>query len=195
MNSFSPPEQLSGDLITLRRYRLSDGPALKESVEASREHLRPWMPWAARESSDPSDNEYLQKAVSEFGGDHAADYAIILNTSGRYVGGCGLMPRIGPEALEIGYWVDVRYVRRGIATQAAGLLTDAALQTPEIGRVEIHADEANAASNAVPQWLGYRLERTDCRNPLAPGESGRMLIWTVSREKWCENQKNVAKCK
>jgi RimJ/RimL family protein N-acetyltransferase len=94
------------------------------------------------------------------------------------------MARIGPAALEIGYWVDVRHVRRGVATEAAFLLTNAAVDNPEIARVEIHVDPANTASNAVPRRLGYRLDRTEPRTPAAPGDTGRLMIWIISREDW-----------
>jgi RimJ/RimL family protein N-acetyltransferase len=182
--NFHPPEQLPGSLITLRRYRLSDGKALAESVEASRDHLLPWMPWAAGDANDPSTAEYLRSAVTEFGCDHGADYAMIFNEEGSFVGSCGLMPRVGQGALEIGYWVDARYLRRGIATQAAELLTTAAFGDPEVERVEIHVEESNDASNAVPRRLGYRLDRTEPRNASDPEQSRKMLIWLVSRAEW-----------
>jgi RimJ/RimL family protein N-acetyltransferase len=48
---------------------------------------------------------------------------------------------------------------------------------PGVTRVEIHCDEANIASNAIPRKLGYRLDRIDDHEPEAPGERGRRLIW------------------
>ena len=50
------------------------------------------------------------------------EYGVFL-ADGSVVGGCGLHRRIGPSALEIGYWVHVAHTRRGIATAAAGALT------------------------------------------------------------------------
>ena len=47
------------------------------------------------------------------------EYGIFL-PDGALVGGCGLHRRIGPSALEIGYWVHVAHTRRGIATASAG---------------------------------------------------------------------------
>jgi RimJ/RimL family protein N-acetyltransferase len=48
-----------------------------------------------------------------------------------------------------------------------------------VRRVEIHCDEANIASAAIPRKLGYRLDRIERRMPEAPGESGRLMIWVL----------------
>jgi RimJ/RimL family protein N-acetyltransferase len=47
--------------------------------------------------------------------------------------------------------------------------------------VEIHCDEANVASRAVPARLGYRLDRIDDVGVTAPGETGRSMIWIAER--------------
>jgi RimJ/RimL family protein N-acetyltransferase len=56
-------------------------------------------------------------------------------------------------------------------TEAAQALTDIALASPAIDRVEIRCDPANAASAAVAQRLGY--QRT--------GAAGRLDIWSLVR--------------
>ena len=104
--------------------------------------------------------------------------------AGAVAGSCGLHRRLGPSALEIGYWVHPSYTRRGLATTAAGLLTEAALSLPEITHVEIHTDKANTASAGVPRRLGYRVaaKRPDGRH--APGEVGIEYVWRMEREVW-----------
>jgi RimJ/RimL family protein N-acetyltransferase len=73
------------------------------------------------------------------------------------------------------------YHRRGIATESARLLTNTALASSGVRRVEIHCDQGNAPSAAVARKLGYRLERaTD--GPVDPaGRTGRMMIWITER--------------
>ena len=44
---FHPPEELHGEIVTLRRYRLTDRDALKAAIAASLESLRDWMPWGS----------------------------------------------------------------------------------------------------------------------------------------------------
>jgi RimJ/RimL family protein N-acetyltransferase len=176
---FHPPEALRGNIVTLRRYVFTDSAALKQAIAVSRDRLREWMPWAESEPTDESVMSFLGPSVAQFGGDATANYAITLRDSGAFVGGCGLTPRIGPDALEIGYWVHSAYHRRGIATESARLLTNAALGLPGIQRVEIHCDERNVASAGVPQKLGYRLDRI--MPDAIEHPSGNAMIWITER--------------
>ena len=179
-----PPDRLAGDVVTLRRYKTSDVEAVREAMDASFDELRQWMPWAQQRPTQASVKEFVHPSAVRFGGDADANYAITLTDGERYVGGCGLMPHAGVRMLEIGYWVDTRHTRRGIATAAARLLTDAAFGLPDIDRVEIHCDEANVASAAVPRKLGYRLDRITDRPIETPGQTGRAMIWSVDRAGW-----------
>lgn len=181
---FEPPEELRGDGIVVRRYRASDLTMLKQAIATSHEHLRGWMPWAATPPTDASVLGFLTPSVERFGGDAPANYAITRAEDGAYLGGCGLMPRVGEGALEIGYWVDVRHTGRGIATEATRLLTAAALSLEGVDRVELHCDEANVPSAAIAVRLGYRLDRTEPEAPEAPLESGRTMIWIAERDAW-----------
>ena len=45
----------------------------------------------------------------------------------------------------------------------------------------IVCDEANLRSAAIPQRLGYTLDRVETRAAEAPGETGRMQIWIADR--------------
>lgn len=181
---FDPPEELRGQLVTLRKYRPSDAGALKESIATSLRHLQGWMPWAGAPPTDESVLAFLTPSIEGFGGEAPAHYAITLTEGGRFVGGCGLTATVGEGALEIGYWVDVRHVGRGIATEAVRLLTDAALSLEGVTRVEIQCDEANLRSAAIPKRLGYRLDRVEVDDAEAPLEVGRCMIWVAERDSW-----------
>ncbi|HUZ38459.1 MAG TPA: GNAT family N-acetyltransferase [Streptosporangiaceae bacterium] len=106
-----------------------------------------------------------------------ADTAGWVNRDGALAGAIGLHRRVGDGGIEIGYWIAERYTRRGFATAAAEAITSVALALSGVKRVEIHCDEANTASAAIPRKLGYRLDRIVSHEPEAPGETGRRLIW------------------
>jgi RimJ/RimL family protein N-acetyltransferase len=114
------------------------------------------------------------------GGD--AYYGVFLD--GDVVGSCGLHRRLGPDALEIGYWIHAAFVRRGFASEAAKLLTDAAFSIPEISAVEIHHDRANVASSGVPIRLSYRFVREEPDETTAPADTGIECIWRIERSEW-----------
>jgi RimJ/RimL family protein N-acetyltransferase len=104
--------------------------------------------------------------------------------AGQVAGGCGLHRLLDPGGLEIGYWTHHAFVRRGIATTAAGLLTDAAFGVRGISHVEIHVDKGNEASLAIPRKLGYRLIAEEHQEIAAPSEIGLHCIWRLTRGEW-----------
>lgn len=181
-----PPESMEAGALVLRRLTPEDAPALSRAVTESLDHLRPWMPWATPEAATVKAQRARlggpagtwEPDGSEYG------FGMFLASDGTLVGGIGLHRRVGPRALEIGYWVHVAHTGRGYATSAAGAVTEVGFALAGTERLEIHCDAANRASAAVPVKLGYRLLRTEDREPQAPGETGRHQVWALTREEW-----------
>jgi RimJ/RimL family protein N-acetyltransferase len=169
----------AGALI-LRRNRMADAEAVARAVADSLEHLRPWMPWAQPRAAT-REAQAARIADVEAGWQRGTDFVyVMLRPDGpddEVVGIIGLHRRIGPGAVEIGYWTHVDHAGRGYMTAAAKAVTEAAEALDDVDRVEIHTDEANLRSAAIPRKLGYRLARVDVRIPEAPGECGRLQIW------------------
>ncbi|WP_298335595.1 GNAT family protein [Ferrimicrobium sp.] len=181
---FALPEMQSAGWLRCRLIEESDVPRLFEAVTASQAHLRPWMPWAATDYTQEMAEE-LVAAQTRRGGELVTEAIYIpCNDEHPFLGCFGLHARVGKGALEIGYWVDVRYTRRGVATLAAALLTEAAFSVPGVDRVEIHHDEANHASAGVPQRLGYAIIGSCQREPEAPGEVGVERQWRMRGQDW-----------
>jgi RimJ/RimL family protein N-acetyltransferase len=157
---------------------------LLEAVNASLDHLAPWMVWAQEPATGASIGAFLRDAVSGFDAGTDFGFAIVVRDEAkeaeRLVGGCGLHPRLGPGALEIGYWVHVGHVRRGVARAAAMALRDEALAMG-MDRVEIHCDERNTASAAVARSAGFEHVATEHRPARTPSESDREMIWVSTR--------------
>jgi ribosomal-protein-serine acetyltransferase len=171
------------DAVEVRQWTETDAAALNTAVEQSREHLRPWMPWA----SDPPLSLRGRKAqIARWDSERAEGgdgiYGIL--TAGRIAGGGGLHRRIGVGGLETGYWLHPDFTGRGLMTQAAQIMIAAAFSMPDIARVEVHHDKANLRSGAIPSRLGFRLISEERRAPQAPGESGIECCWQITRGEW-----------
>ena len=169
--------------LVLRRWQREDAAILSQAIADSLEHLRPWMPWVAQEPIAMQERlEQIDRWEREWlaGGDNVM--GVLLN--GSVAGGCGLHRRIGPGGLEIGYWTHPSFLRQGIASTAAKLLTDAAFADPQLTRVEIHHDKANEASAGVPRKLGFQLVREVRDERQAPGELGISCQWRLTRHEW-----------
>lgn len=110
-------------------------------------------------------------------------YQYAITSDGVVVGSCGLVRRIGPGGLEIGYWLRPADTGRGLVTAAAAALVREAFALPEVDRVEIIHDLANTRSAGVPRRLGFTEvgRRASRRLPAAPGESGIEVMWRLIR--------------
>ena len=139
------------------------------------------MSWAQEPHTRAGQADFIARAEQGWEAGSDFNYGIWSEDEQELRGGCGLHARIGPGALEIGYWVARKHTGRGYAKAAARALTQAALSLPGITRVEIYCDEANVRSAAIPRALGYRLDRVDEDEIRAPREVGRGMVWVFDR--------------
>jgi RimJ/RimL family protein N-acetyltransferase len=87
-------------------------------------------------------------------------YGIFDKAGTEQIGGTGLHNRIGRDAREIGYWIGVRHIRQGYATEAVSALIKVAFEIEHLTRLEIRCAPLNLASKRIPQRLGFRHEMT-----------------------------------
>jgi RimJ/RimL family protein N-acetyltransferase len=176
---FGVPERLElDDGVVVRRYVEADIPALVDVINASIDHLAPWMPWAQEPVTIDAQMQFYRDTDKQWNEGTNFVYGVF-DPDGHVLGGTGFHVRNGPGVLEIGYWLAPGSVGRGLMTRVADALTKAAAAVPGVRRVEIHCDAANARSSAIPKRLGYALARVEDREVVAPGESGRHLIWVM----------------
>src|SRR2546430_8120233 len=171
-------EELRGERVMVRPYRESDAQALFEAIAESRDHLRPWLPFAdEHQTVDESRHWIIQQMANWILRDDLM-LSIWEQTTGRYLGGIGLHPydwEIG--YFEIGYWLRGSAEGYGYVTEAVQLLTNYALDSLKANRLEIRCDELNTRSAAIPKRLGYVLEG-HLRNHLAT-QDGRLRTTLV----------------
>jgi RimJ/RimL family protein N-acetyltransferase len=183
------PELIQSERLLLRRWLISDAQALGRAVRESEAHLRPWMPFMALEPQTHAQRrQMLAEREREFA--QGGDVMIGVFLDGRVVGSCGL--RHGrAHTLEIGYWIHPAFTRKGLASETARLLTDAAFTVPDIAFVEIHHDQANLASRGVARSVGFQLACELPRTTRAPAEVGIDCVWRIGRADW-ERQRGQA---
>jgi RimJ/RimL family protein N-acetyltransferase len=179
-----PPERIELAELILRRLTPDDAGTVAVAARQSLTHLRPWMPWATPDAvTVEAQTERLRGPAGSWSANGSYEFGAF-GLDGSLLGMCGLHRRIGPGALEIGYWVHVDHIRRGIAVTCARSLTSIGFGLLGVERMEIHCDAANVASAAVPARLGYRLQSVVEHEPEAPGEVGHRMEWVVYRREW-----------
>jgi RimJ/RimL family protein N-acetyltransferase len=153
----------------LRCWEPADAAALKDAVDSSLDHLRPWMPWAENEPQTLEEKvELLRGFRGLFDTDQDYIYGIFSHDESEAVGGTGLHKRHGEGAFEIGYWIRESRAGEGFATEASAALTKVAFEVSGVDRVEIRVDPPNERSRKVPLKLGY-VEEATLRRRLEPG--------------------------
>jgi len=157
----NPAYRIETKRLVLRCYNPADAAMLAESVTENIEHLRPWMPWVY---SEPEPIEEKIQRLKRFRGmfDLGQDfiYGIFDPDERKLLGGTGLHTRLGPNALEIGYWIHKDYINQGLVTESTAALVKVAFEIIRVHRIEIHCDPGNTASAAIPRKLGFTHEGT-----------------------------------
>ncbi len=155
MAAFSPVPRIETTGCFLASWGVGDVVGLDEALRESREQLLPWMPWAAEE---PLDLEARLTRIQDWrdASREGRDFFYgLFHPQGGVLGALGLHPRVGPGALEIGYWVRTSATGRGLATRAAAAAARVALEIMGAERVEIRVAAENHASIRIPRKLGF----------------------------------------
>jgi RimJ/RimL family protein N-acetyltransferase len=148
--------RITTDRLVIRSWDPADAALLKDAIDSSLEHLRPWMPWAEAEPTTVAQKaDLLRTFAGKFARGEDAVYGIFDAAEERVVGGTGFHPRLSEDAREIGYWIRADAIGQGLASESTAALTRVGFEVDGLHRIEIHCDAANVRSAAVPRRLGY----------------------------------------
>ncbi len=164
-------EELRGERVIVRPYRESDAQALFEAVAESREHIRPWLPFADAHQTVEESREWIIHQMASWLLREDLTVGVWEKATKRYLGGSGLHSRNWETRyFEIGYWLRASATGHGYMTEAVRLLTDYAFTQLAATRVEIRCDERNLPSAAIPQRLGF-VQEGRLRNQMVAPDS------------------------
>jgi len=149
-------DELRGERVVIRPYRVEDAEALQAAVAESREHLRPWMPFADEHQTVDDSRDWITHQIAEWTVRSNFNLSIWEASTGRYLGGTGLHPRNWDlRYFEIGYWLRQSAEGHGYMAEAVRLLVDYAFDSLGANRLEIRCDDKNTRSAAVARRLGF----------------------------------------
>ncbi len=186
--------RIETDRLVIRCYKEADALLLKKSIDESLDHLKPWMPWAKDEPQTLDEKIVrIQKFQTQF--EQGEDYVLgVFNKNEtQLIASTGLHTRVEPTAREIGYWVNVNYIKEGIATEIVFALTKVGFEIEGLERMVICCHKNNLASIRVAARTGFGL----CNNALTHVQKDRsqeneMLNWEITREKYFLNPSVVS---
>lgn len=177
-----PAYRVETPRVVMRPFEPADTPALVAVVRTEHDRLQPWFPWAQSVPTVTSQLAWVRETRAAFDTDD--NYVLgAFDRSNRLVGATGWHPRVGPGAVEIGYWVVAQAEGKGLVTEWCAGLTRLALTVLGYERTVIRLDAANARSRGVPQRLGYRLHGVTIEPDHATGTTERDVEnWVLTHD-------------
>jgi ribosomal-protein-serine acetyltransferase len=140
----------------LRLLEEPDAGVLHRLIEANRDHLARWLPWAAGQTAADT-LEFVRRARAQLAANDGFQLAVVRDEE--------IVGVVGYHGVDwtnrttsIGYWLAEDAQGSGTMTQAVGWLTEHALSGWGLGRVEIRAAVRNRRSRAIPERLGFAEE-------------------------------------
>jgi RimJ/RimL family protein N-acetyltransferase len=151
-----PPAELLGERVRLLPVSADRVDDIAAAVSVSLPELEQFMDWAVSHPTRAEDFAgFVEECVAGWKTGKSYNYTIVDRVSDEVIGGCGLMRRVGPGAIEIGYWIRSDRAGDGLATETARIITAASRELDDIHAVILVHDAANRASGRVAEKLGY----------------------------------------
>lgn len=186
----NPAYRISTDRLLLRCWSPRDAKNLRACLDRSDAHLRPWIPFMKDEPRSLEGTvAFLRENRAMFDRDENYRYAVFDAEETQLLGEVMLLGRAGPDAQEIGYWMDVRHSGKGYCSEAVAAMVKVGFAINQVERLEIHCSPENVASVRVAEKLGFELEATlkdRFRNPA--GEISDTMVWSLFAAKYPDSQ-------
>ncbi|PZP28717.1 MAG: phosphinothricin acetyltransferase [Roseateles depolymerans] len=137
--------------ITIRPVAAGDAAAFVSAARASRALHRPWV-------SAPQDNAAFERYLARFDG--VVNHGFLVEAPDRLVGAIHLTNLVmgAFRSGYLGYYAFAGAEGQGLMTQGLKAVVRHAFQELGLHRVEANIQPANAASIALVQRCGFRLE-------------------------------------
>lgn len=174
------------DALGLRPLQAVDAAELYAVVEANRDYLARWMPWAAGQ-----DLAATEKFIAETEAQVARDdgFQAAIAPAGQIIGVAGFhsIDWINRNT-SIGYWLAEHAQGKGTMTTVVRALVSHAFSEWNLHRIEIHCAPANHRSRAIPERLGFREEAVLREAELVGGQWLDSVVYGVLESEWGEKR-------
>jgi RimJ/RimL family protein N-acetyltransferase len=145
--------------LQLRPRRLGEGRVIAQAVDESREHLKPFMPFAREVRTPESYEEHCRESMAKFISRTDLTLSIYDRAGETFLGSTGLhRANWDVPSFHIGYWVHVAHEGKGYVQESTNALTRYAFEVLRARRVEIRCNRRNSRSLAVMTKLGFQQE-------------------------------------
>lgn len=169
--------------ISVQRLRMEDALPLYALIDANRDYLARFMPWATPQYSLDDAKQFIERSSSpEVLADAFSGGIFFRRTLAGDIGIRGF--KSVTKTGEIGYWLAESLQGRGIVTRCCRKLIDLGFGECGLHRIQIRAATANIRSRRIPQRLGLTHEGTLRGAGYAQGQFHDLEVYAVLEHEW-----------
>lgn len=170
------------DALGVRPLEAEDAGELYTLIEANRDHLARWMPWAAGQDLEGT-RRFIAEAEEQFARDDGFQARIA--PEGEIIGVAGFhsIDWINRNT-SIGYWLAEGAQGNGTMTEVTRALLRHAFYEWDLHRVEVHCAPENRRSRAIPERLGFREEALLRETELVQGRYLDSVVYGLLEAEW-----------
>ncbi|HEY6730345.1 MAG TPA: GNAT family protein [Solirubrobacterales bacterium] len=170
------------DQLGVRPLEAEDADELYALIEANRDHLAGWMPWAAEQDLEGTERfiaEAEEQLIRENG------FQAKVESEGEIIGTVGFRTIDWVNRnTSLGYWLAADAQGQGTMTTVVRAVLNYAFYEWELHRVEIHCAPDNRRSRAIPERLGFREEAHLRETELVRGRYLDSVVYGMLEEEW-----------
>lgn len=145
--------------IELRLVRPDDDVALFQQVDATREQLEEYMPWAEDTKTAANEHRFLEYCQKQIAAKKLWPVTILVN--GKVAGMFDFHDFDHPNShCSIGYWLGKSFQHNGVMTRTVKAAVKIGFDELKLHKISILAEVENTASNAVAVRSGFHLDGT-----------------------------------
>ena len=149
------PDRLRTRRLVLGPLCVDDADAWRAAIDASDEHLRPWIPFMASEPrSAAATRAYLASFADARREGKALRYALRVPDQVHLLGEVMFLATDEPGLLEVGYWLHVDHTGRGLASEALDAALEVVGRRSGVSAVCFRCETGNQRSWALPAGRG-----------------------------------------
>lgn len=174
---------LIDDNLLLRTLQPDDAEELFKAVDASREHLRPWLPWVDMTRKPEHSLQFIQQSRTRQQNQEGITLGIIYNQ--KIIGSVGMHDwDHNLKKAQLGYWIAKDYEGKGIVNAGLKSFIDFLFNKAGLNKVEIQFIVANKKSAAVAERIGFKVEGIIRQNFIQNGTYHDLVITGLLKEEW-----------
>lgn len=166
----------------LRLLQEADAEELHSLIEANREHLGSWLPWAPNQRYSDT-LQFIRHSRRLAAHNNGLQTGVV--AGGRIVGIAGFHAvDWSNRTSSIGYWLAADEQGRGIMTAAVTELCRHGFVVWKLNRIELRIAPGNRRSRAIADRLGFVYEGTLRNAEILNGRPHDLLLHSLLIEEW-----------